>query len=92
MEVKLLADAGYSAKEGGYSLVDTGQTKFYDNTGETSVQSYGDKFYGQDANYQNNMPSYTDNGDGTVTDNVTGLMWQAGSQRKDDVAAGGGES
>ena len=23
-----------------------------------------------------NAPSYTDNGDGTITDNVTGLMWQ----------------
>jgi hypothetical protein len=23
-----------------------------------------------------NLESYTDNGDGTVTDNVTGLMWQ----------------
>lgn len=25
-----------------------------------------------------NTPSYTDNGDGTITDNVTGLMWQKG--------------
>ena len=26
--------------------------------------------------YKGHQPSYTDNGDGTVTDNVTGLMWQ----------------
>ena len=33
-------------------------------------------FYGQDGDYQKGTPmSYTDNGDGTVTDNVTGLMW-----------------
>lgn len=31
-------------------------------------------FYGQNANYPDNIPSYTNNGDGTVTDNVTSLM------------------
>ena len=31
---------------------------------------------GEDSDYTINPPSYTDNGDGTVTDNVTGLMWQ----------------
>lgn len=31
---------------------------------------------GEDADYAINPPSYTDNGNGTVTDNVTGLMWQ----------------
>lgn len=36
----------------------------------------GIDFYGQDSTYPGNEPSYTDNGDGTVTDNVTGLMWQ----------------
>ena len=33
-------------------------------------------FYGQDAQYSGNQPSYTDNGNGTITDNVTGLIWQ----------------
>ena len=33
-------------------------------------------FYGQDAQYSGNQFSYTDNGNGTVTDNITGLMWQ----------------
>ncbi|MCP4724968.1 MAG: DUF1566 domain-containing protein [bacterium] len=36
----------------------------------------GDAFYGQDANYLTNNPSYTDNSDGTIIDNVTGLIWQ----------------
>ena len=40
----------------------------------------GEPFYGQDTSYLINPPSYTDNGDGTVTDNNTGLMWQ----REDD--------
>lgn len=32
--------------------------------------------FGEDSDYTINPPSYTDNGDGTVTDNVTGLIWQ----------------
>jgi len=59
-----------------YPIVDTGQTTFYNNTNEITDPSSGSGFYGQDATYQGNQPSYTDNGDGTVTDNVTGLMWQ----------------
>lgn len=46
-----------------YPIVDTGQTIAYGNN------------KGQDAHYSANAPSYKDNGDGTVTDNVTGLMW-----------------
>ncbi|MDH4161916.1 MAG: PKD domain-containing protein [Nitrospirota bacterium] len=33
---------------------------------------------GEDSDYTINQPSYTDNGDGTVTDNVTTLIWQQG--------------
>ena len=59
-------------------LPDTGQTKCYDNTSEFGITcpSVGGAFYGQDAQYTINPMSFTDNGDGTVTDNVTGLMWQ----------------
>jgi hypothetical protein len=32
--------------------------------------------YGQDGNHPINPMSYTDNGDGTVLDNITGLTWQ----------------
>lgn len=32
--------------------------------------------YGQDGNYTINSLSYTDNGDGTILDNITGLTWQ----------------
>ena len=63
---------------GNYPVVDTGQIVFYDNNGETAAQNLGDAFYGQDANYAGNQPSYADNGDGTVTDHVTGLMWEQG--------------
>ncbi len=58
-----------------YPIVDTGQTTFYDNRDEIEEPADGDAFAGQDARHDGNEPSYTDNGDGTVTDNVTGLMW-----------------
>ena len=32
--------------------------------------------FGEDSDYTINAPSFTDNANGTVTDNVTGLMWQ----------------
>jgi len=46
-----------------YPIVDTGQTVAYGS------------YAGQDAQYTANPPSYKDNGDGTVSDLVTGLMW-----------------
>src|SRR3990172_6862146 len=57
-------------------VVDTGQTAFYDNSKTISLPQPGEPFYGQDAQYKGTQPSYQDNGDGTVTDLVTGLMWQ----------------
>jgi len=59
-----------------YRIPDTGVADFYSNTARIEEPSVGEPFYGQDATYQINTPSYTDNNDGTVTDNVTGLMWQ----------------
>jgi hypothetical protein len=59
-------------------LPDTGQTLSYTNTP------------GEDADIDINPPSYTDNGNGTVTDNVTGMMWQKadGGEMKYADAAG----
>ena len=59
-----------------YPIVGTHQSTFYNNTTETTVQAPGNDFYGQNANYPGNDPSYLNNGDGTVTDLTTGLMWQ----------------
>ncbi len=59
-----------------YPIVDTNQRKFYDCEKEISEPTEGKPFYGQDAHYQGRSPSYRDNGDGTVTDLHTGLMWQ----------------
>ena len=59
-----------------YAIVDSGVSDFYSSDAIISEPSESDAFYGQDATYNGNQPSYTDNGDGTVTDNITGLMWQ----------------
>lgn len=59
-----------------YRIVDTGVSEFYSDSRVIRRPQPGDPFYGQDAQFTINPPSYTDNGDGTVTDNVTGLMWQ----------------
>jgi hypothetical protein len=59
-----------------YPIVETGVHTYYNNTAIISTPSVGAAFYGQDATYQGNEPSYTDNGNGTITDNVTGLVWQ----------------
>jgi len=59
-----------------YAIVDTNVSTFYSDTNIISSPSEGQAFYGQDAKYISNQPSYTNNNDGTNTDNVTGLMWE----------------
>jgi len=62
-------------------LPDTGITECYDNVQAIECPAPGQPFYGQDAQYVTNPMSYTVRPDGlTVTDNMTGLMWQ----RQDD--------
>ena len=60
----------------GYPIVDTNQSKIFGNNSEISTPLDGEDFYGQDAQYYGNQPSYTGIGNGTLIDNVTGLMWQ----------------
>ncbi len=69
-------------------LPDTGQTKCYDNDEEIPCPEPAEDFYGQDANYLINPPSYTKldaNGNDLadsatswvmVRDNVTGMIWE----------------
>ncbi len=58
-----------------YPIVDTNQGLCYNNSEIIDCPAEGDSFYGQDAQFTGFEPSYTDNGDGTITDNVTGLIW-----------------
>ena len=62
---------------GSYAIVDTGQDTCHDDTTTIAAPTPGAAFYGQDAQYAGNQPSYTASGDGlTVYDNNTGLTWQ----------------
>ena len=62
-------------KELSNPTVGTGQVSCYNNSREVPWPKPGQPFYGQDAQYESNVPSYQDNGDGTVTDLNTGLLW-----------------
>jgi hypothetical protein len=57
-----------------YPVVDTDQTYCFS---DSDVIPCGDSYNGQDAQYAGLQPAYQNNGDGTVTDLNTGLMWIA---------------
>lgn len=68
----------------GAELPDTGQTKCYDEAGNEIPCNMGCR--GQDGAYITGRSSegrFTDNGDGTVTDHSTGLMWQQDTADQD---------
>ena len=75
-----------------YRVVDTGQTHIFSDKGQLfKIPKPGQPFYGQDAFYQGPKPSYRNNGDGTVSDRNTGLMWVQARGSKltwDDAGAG----
>ncbi|MGD1822815.1 MAG: DUF1566 domain-containing protein [Pleomorphochaeta sp.] len=54
----------------------TAQKYSYNDDGEIIYPKEGEEYYGQDAVCDTQEFSFTDNGDGTITDNVTGLVWQ----------------
>jgi len=73
---KLYQEPISSGKKGlNNPIVGTGQVRCYNNWREIPCPKPGQPFYGQDAQYEGNVPNYRDNGDGTVTDLITGLIW-----------------
>ncbi|MBN1199098.1 MAG: DUF1566 domain-containing protein [Bacteroidales bacterium] len=75
LSVNAQAQQGGQADNLTYPVVDTRQEAFYDTVIEIPEPASGSPYYGQDARYTGNLPNYLDNGDGTITDLVTGLMW-----------------
>ncbi|MGE0918341.1 DUF1566 domain-containing protein [Trichlorobacter lovleyi] len=69
-------------------LPDTGQTKCY-NSGGTEIPCAGT---GQDGAYSINPMSFADNGNGTITDNNTGLTWQKCSMGQNNDATCSGSA
>jgi formylglycine-generating enzyme required for sulfatase activity len=60
----LVCSINLYTQKGLIKLPDTGQTGNFTQT------------FGEDSDYMINSPSFTDNGDGTITDINTGLVWQ----------------
>lgn len=59
-----------------FPVPDTAQTTCYDTAMEIACPlAVGEEFFGQDAQHNGTQPSFSDNGDGTVSDHVTGLTW-----------------
>jgi hypothetical protein len=81
MLLALLGIMGYAQT---YKVVGTGQTNSYNNSGIITMPTFGQSFYGQNTNHPGNTPSYTNNGDGTITDNVSGLMWEKTTDKNGD--------
>jgi hypothetical protein len=65
---------GTAVTAAAFKLPDTGQTKCYQ--GDSPFAEIPCAGTGQDGAYSINPLSYTDNGNATITDNNTGLMWQ----------------
>lgn len=75
-----------NSKSLGYRIVDTAQTACYDNGSRGKLSrcpATGKAYGGQDGMYDTGQPDYTDNGNGTITDNLTGLMWQKSFTRSE---------
>jgi arylsulfatase A-like enzyme len=58
-----------------FAIVDTGQVTCFNDAVAIPFPAPGEKYFGQDAHYLINPALYQKNGDGTVSDQVTGLMW-----------------
>jgi hypothetical protein len=72
-----------------FNLPDTGQTICYDSLGYVLPSCAST---GQDGEYNINSMNYTDNGNGMVTDNNTGLMWQKCSMGQNNDTACSGDA
>ena len=73
----LTASACAMAGSLSYPIVDTGQSRCYDNRTEIAPPKPGQPFYGQDAQFKFHPFRYVISADGlTVGDPTTGLTWQ----------------
>lgn len=71
-----IAGANPAARKVGGKIPDTRQGSCFDAKSAIPCTAPGQAYFGQDADYQGAMPSYRDNRDGSVSDLVTGLVWE----------------
>ena len=82
--IALLTTSCFSSISQTYKTVGSGQTNSYNNSDIISAPTVGQSFYGQNSNYPGNIPGYKDNGNGTITDNVSGLIWEKTTDKNGD--------
>jgi len=67
-----------------YPIVDTNQLQCFGVKNSQNCPLENESMFGQDAQYQGNQPSYTIKKNGTVQDNVTGLVWSKSTDINND--------
>ncbi|WP_445774108.1 Lcl C-terminal domain-containing protein [Shewanella sp.] len=72
-----------------YAIADSAQSLCYDNNIELACPASSEDFYGQDGqtvngSEQSYTTNVTDDGDITVTDNVTGIIWTQSPEMNND--------
>lgn len=77
LPTQLPSEAGQEPEPLEYPIVDTGQSLCFDDSHQINCPLSGESYYGQDAQISGLEPAYQVNGDGTVTDLVSGLMWSS---------------
>ena len=90
---KVLTTATYAGTATSGGLPKTNQTLCYDGSFGLTIACTdgGTALGGQDGYYQAGIaPAYTDNGDGTISDAATGLMWKKCSEGKTGVTCATG--
>ncbi len=75
-QAEYLGEEANNTPVGSGAIVDTNQKNCYSAAAQIVCPTQGETFYGQDAQYDGVQPSYQNNGNGTITDLNTGLMWQ----------------
>lgn len=77
-----IATVGFSSEKPTYAIVDTGQKNYFDDNSYIKKPKEGKNFFGQDSSYLGNQPNFSNNQDGTITDNITNLMWSKSHTKK----------
>ena len=72
----------YTKKTISYPVVDTGVFDLFSDKDNLENLEADQDFYGQDGQIMGYQPNYSDKGDGTIEDLVTGLMWQKTMDQK----------
>ena len=78
----ILSSLVFSKEKPIYTIVDTGQSNYYNDKYSISKPQKNYPYFGQDSSYLGFQPNYTNNKNGTISDKNTKLMWQKSITKK----------